>query len=198
VYVQAIISDSRLVRICMLAQGVASAMFATVGARIHWKTGQPTAKAPDQPVLIDITSNTPETFHPGAFAYAYVFEGVHIRVFYDRMRNAYRPRATTMLLAHVLVHEITHILEGVDHHSDQGIMKAYWTADDLQQMAYKPRPFDPEDIQLIRHAPPIEAVPREIPHGLISEMVFELSTAANCSDAFSGRQGKQVPMAGEV
>jgi len=47
------------------------------------------------------------------------------------MQNAYRPRATTMLLAHVLVHEIADILEGVDQDSEEGVMKAHWTADDL-------------------------------------------------------------------
>ena len=40
-----------------------------------------------------------------------------------------------MLLAHVLVHEITHVLEGVDRHTGQGVMKARWTEDDLALMA---------------------------------------------------------------
>ena len=150
VYVQAGIGDSTLSPICMRALGVASGMFATAGVRIDWRTGQPKTYGPERPILIEITSNTPETLYRGALAYAQVFEGVHIRVFYDRVRNADRPYATAMLLAHVLVHEITHILEGVNWHSEVGVMKAHWTADDLMQMMYKPLPFDPQDVLLIR------------------------------------------------
>jgi hypothetical protein len=55
-----------------------------------------------------------------------------------------------MLLAHVMVHEITHILERADRHSAEGLMKASWTPDDLVKMAYKPFSFDPVDVVLIR------------------------------------------------
>jgi hypothetical protein len=147
-YVRASFGDSGSVPIVMLAQGIASRMFATAGVQINWRTGL--AKTSEsEPILIDITSNTPKEFHQGALAYAQVFEGAHIRVFYDRVVNAYRPGAA-MLLAHVLVHEITHILEGLDRHSEAGVLKAQWTADDLVQMVYSPLPFDPEDVLLTR------------------------------------------------
>jgi hypothetical protein len=143
-------SDSGLARNLMVAQGVASGMFATAGVRVNWRTGQPKADDPERPILIDVTSNTPETFHTGALAYAYPFEGVHIRILYDRIENVYDPRATVMILAHVIVHEITHALEGIDRHSKEGVMKSQWTLDDFKKMAYKPLPFDPEDVLLIR------------------------------------------------
>jgi hypothetical protein len=134
----------------MRAQGVAYQMFAAAGVRIHWRTGQPKPYESGRPILIDITSNTPETFHRGVLAYALVFEGDHIRVFYDRIQNPGRPHTTAMLLAHVMVHEIGHVLEGVDGHSEHGIMKAFWTPDDVLQLAYQPLPFDPQDVLLIR------------------------------------------------
>ena len=81
IYIEAGIGDSSLTLICMRAQGVASGMFATAGVQIDWRTGQPKTYGPGRPILIDITSNTPETFHRGALAYAQVFEGVDIRVF---------------------------------------------------------------------------------------------------------------------
>ena len=108
------------------------------------------ARQSEQPIVIEITSNTPESFRRGVLAYSYPFEGVHIRIFYDRLRNPYRPHATAMLLAHVMVHEITHILERADRHSAKGLMKASWTPDDLVKMAYKPFSFDPGDVVLIR------------------------------------------------
>jgi hypothetical protein len=150
VYVQANIGDSGLFPILLRAQSVASGMLATAGARINWRTGLAKPSEPELPILIDITSNTPEKFHPGTLAYAQVFEGGHVKVFYDRVRNAYRPQATAMLLAHVLVHEITHVLEGMDRHSQEGVMKARWTPDDLLRMVYQPLPFDPLDVRLIR------------------------------------------------
>ncbi len=39
-----------------------------------------------------------------------------------------------MVLAHVLVHEITHILEGLNEHSQEGIIKARWTFQDYRRI----------------------------------------------------------------
>lgn len=150
VYVRTGIGDSGLRNVCMRAQAVAYQMFKAAGVRIQWRTGQPKLYEPGRPILIDVTSNTHKTFYRGALAYARVFEGDYIRVFYDRIENPDRPHATVMLLAHVMVHEITHILEGVNRHSEEGVMKAQWTADDLVQITYKQLPFGPEDVRLMR------------------------------------------------
>jgi len=175
VYVQASIGDSRLVPILMRARTVASGMFATAGVQINWRTGQPKAYETERPILIDITSNTPETFHRGALAYSHPFEGAHIRVFYDRVENPYRPVTTAMLLAHVMVHEITHVLEGIDRHSEEGVMKAQWTADDLVRMVYKPLPFDSADVLLIREGVANRGRPaRKAPPGFISATPFPI------------------------
>jgi hypothetical protein len=53
------------------------------------------------------------------------------------------------VLAHVLVHEITHVLEGIDRHSATGIMKAHWNYNDYLEMRRKPLPFAHEDVNLI-------------------------------------------------
>ena len=60
------------------------------------------------------------------------------------------PRSATVVLAHVLVHEITHVLQRIDRHSDSGVMKAHWTLRDYAQMEKDPLPFAAEDIQLIK------------------------------------------------
>ena len=57
-----------------------------------------------------------------------------------------RPEA---LLAHVIVHEITHVVQGVCRHSDTGLMKAHWTIRDLVEMRYKALPFTEEDLMLL-------------------------------------------------
>ena len=67
----------------------------------------------------------------------------------DRINKAGGTDLGYKLLAHVLVHEITHILQGTDRHSPNGIMKSHWKSEDLLQMASGPLPFDQHDLKLI-------------------------------------------------
>jgi hypothetical protein len=130
-----------------LAQLIASKMFAEIGVTIHWHPGL--QGCPTLGILISLGDQTPETLHPGVLAYALPFEGTHIRIFYDRIVANYDQRLLSSVLAHVLVHEITHILQGDSGHSESGVMKAHWSGSDLSQMARKPLTFTSEDIRLI-------------------------------------------------
>jgi hypothetical protein len=130
------------------ARGLARHMFVSAGVNLNWRTGPPKS-GEASPISVDITSNTPQDFHGSALAYARPFDGVHIQVFYDRVENMAGTRLAPQLLAHVMVHEITHILEGVDWHSPEGIMKARWTPQDVARMAFQSLAFDPLDIALI-------------------------------------------------
>jgi hypothetical protein len=60
------------------------------------------------------------------------------------------PSLAPVLLAHVMVHEVTHVLQGMDHHSDTGVMKARWTSDDYKKMLWDPLPFTDYDATLVR------------------------------------------------
>lgn len=134
-----------------LARLIARSIFVRAGVHLGWQVHQSNRDAARQIITIDITSRTPENLHPGALAYAQMHEGVHIRVFYDRVESmADGSSRVPAVLAHVLVHEITHILEGVCRHSQEGIMKAHWTPQDLWQMARGPLPLDPSDLRLIQ------------------------------------------------
>jgi len=128
------------------AKELASSMFAGIGVTIDWRTGEPSASSPQQAIAIGLAKNTPKDEKPGALAYAMPREGVHIVVFWDRMEFGLIP---TELLAHVMVHEITHILEGVSRHSDSGIMRAQWTEHDHKMMRMHPLSFAAEDVELI-------------------------------------------------
>jgi hypothetical protein len=144
VYVQngAVVSDRALRR----AEGLASGMFASLSVGIHWRIGRSNREA----ITVAISENTHTDYHPGALAFALPYEGVHIVIFYDRIRQTYAPDLAPALLAHVLVHEITHILEGIDRHSETGIMKAHWTEGEIAQMPRKQLSFTPDDISLIQ------------------------------------------------
>jgi hypothetical protein len=129
------------------AKDIASKMFATIGVRIDWRKGL--AGCPAQGLQVSVSDSTPANLMPGALACARPYEGTHIRLFYDRIAQVdavLLPR----LLAHVLVHEVTHILQNICRHSNHGVMKARWEQEDYSQMRWKPLGFANEDIDLIR------------------------------------------------
>jgi hypothetical protein len=130
-------------------------MFNRIGVAIHWHEGLPREIPAGREIVIRIAFSTgiSHQVHPGALAYAEPFgQGVaSITVFYDRVRfvTERQPGFEPKLLAHVLAHEIGHILAGTDHHSPRGVMKAHWTPDDYAQMARVPLPFTELDRSLI-------------------------------------------------
>ena len=141
-------NDAAPSRVVQTAEVIAAGMFSTSGVRIEWHGHAPdSGQLPAGAIAISLAAQTPATLLPGALAFARPYEGIHITVFWDRIQQ--RPAPAAVILAHVLVHEITHILEGVDRHSDTGIMKARWTSHDYAAMAWKPLPFAPEDLLLV-------------------------------------------------
>jgi len=130
------------------ALDLANKMFATIGIRLDWRSGEPPRTSSTRPIAIELATDTPANLLPGALGSAMPYEGVHIRVFYDRLQSDVAPRS--VLLAHVLVHEIAHILQGTDQHSNSGVMKAVWTHQDHLQMRTGALPFTPGDVELIR------------------------------------------------
>ena len=131
------------------AETIASMMFRRIGVKLEWHSDRRTCQVQrDQVITVSLSAHTPDNLLPGALAYALPYEGVHIEVFYDRMSNA-NADLLPALLAHVLVHEITHILQGVNQHSKTGIMKAHWEQDDYCHMDTKPLAFTDADVNLI-------------------------------------------------
>ena len=152
------------------AQKLAEQMFATAGVRVAWRVGTPSeAKlVEERPIVVRFAVSTPASDHPGALAFAVPYEGVHIKIFYDRIK-AGAPRITQGVLAHVLVHEVTHILQGIERHSETGIMKAHWTAQDYTDMAWKPLSFTSDDVDLIQNGVSVRMARspearQEVPH----------------------------------
>jgi hypothetical protein len=134
------------------ARRIASSILAEAGVQIKWPLGEPDRHQQGAPIVINITSDTPNALMPGALACSQVFEGVHVRVFWDRVRKA-ASRANplvTFLLGHIMAHEITHIMQGLDRHSEAGLMKGSWTPAEIEQMPVKPLSLAPEDVRLIQ------------------------------------------------
>jgi hypothetical protein len=129
------------------SQAIATQMFAGIGVGIEWRHAD---SCPAGALRISFSTSTPAKLMPGALAYALPYEGTHIVIFYDRVQAAVvDPNGVTALMAHVLAHEVTHVLEGVSRHSAEGVLKAHWTTRDFSQMCWKPLRFADEDVELI-------------------------------------------------
>jgi hypothetical protein len=130
------------------AEVLASRMFAEIGVHIDWRAANSCAGFGNA-LTVSISDNTPANQLPGALAYALPYEGTHIVVFYDRIKGQVDGAMVPRLLAHVLVHEITHILQRVSRHSASGVMKARFDYTDHFKMKRKALGFTKEDIDLI-------------------------------------------------
>ncbi len=126
-----------------VATTIASNMFAAIGVTLEWQTHPRGCSA--QGIHISVTEGAPEAFTPNALASTLPFEPNHIRVFYDRVHER-DPSPVSRLLAHVLVHEIAHVLQEGKPHTDRGVMKAKWGPKDFEEMRRRPLEFTQEDI----------------------------------------------------
>ena len=147
--------EQRRVTVCMdttptsevvRAQTQASQMFAAIGVKLDWRCRKSSSQ---ESIVITLAAHAPENRKPGELAYALPYEGTHIVIFYDRVSKM-MPYQVHAVLAHVLVHEVTHIFQGMPRHSESGVMKAHWGSQDFAQMTWKPLPFTDDDVDLIQ------------------------------------------------
>jgi hypothetical protein len=135
------------------AEAISSWMFATAGVAVEWRSKGSAACRGTQSdgVSIEFVGRAPAALHPGALAYAQLSRGSKIVVMFDRVeRSARCSSQVSNVLGHVMTHEITHLLQGVSRHSETGVMKARWGAQDFVLMERHPLRFAPEDIELIQ------------------------------------------------
>jgi hypothetical protein len=135
------------------AKTVAGEMFGQIGVQVEWQGGgvRETGKACWPPIEIFLEAGSPGADRPDSMAYTMPYRegGARIYVFVDRVAAMVPPGRVGTLLGHVLVHEITHGLQGVSRHSARGVMKAHWDTPDFRAMEVHPLPFDDQDVQLI-------------------------------------------------
>jgi hypothetical protein len=147
--------EQRKVTVCMdttptsevvRAEAQASQMFAAIGVKLDWRCSK---SGSQEAIVISLVAHAPENRKPGELAYALPYEGTHIVILYDRVSKI-MPNQVHAVLAHVVVHEVTHILQGFPRHSETGVMKAQWDSSDFSQMTWKPLRFTADDADLIQ------------------------------------------------
>ena len=138
------------------AEAMATAMFREVGVQIRWRRGGLHASAAEDAcvaplgVVLDADA-TQAQVSPDAYAYATPFAdfGTCIHVFLNRIAEGRDREFEVILLAHVLAHEITHVLERTCRHSADGVMKAHWDLPDYERMKSHSLYFATEDVASI-------------------------------------------------
>jgi hypothetical protein len=129
------------------AEETASQIFARIGVKLDWRSDRRSCAPPNRGIVVTLSEQTDPAFHPGSLAYAFPYEQVTIVVFYDRVKAARVPP----LMGYVLVHEITHILEGANDHAKEGIMKSRWDERDYAEMRRERLTFTGRDVMLIHN-----------------------------------------------
>ncbi len=137
------------------ARSQVTAMFREIGINVRMRDGnpQPDAAGPcGAPIVVRIEDSTGYDGPSEALAYAMPYHaGTVIHLFLDRVaRKSNQPAFLMALLAHVMAHEIGHVLQQIARHSDEGMMKANWSGKDYQAMERKTLPFTPIDVEFIR------------------------------------------------
>ena len=148
----------------------AAKVFSEAGIQIKWRLGTaPSYNDTMQRVVqVRIVSRAPDSANPGALAVALPYEGIHLTIFYDRVTRV-MPEAPQVLLGYVLVHEITHLLEGFSRHSFAGVMKGNWDRMDGCRMRNDKFFLSAEDTQLIHIGIAARAARTQIASSLPSE-----------------------------
>jgi len=144
------------------ARTLATSMFAEIGVRLDWKAGRPRPShrssldslyyPPGKEIVVRLAIEAPPASGDGAPAHSlpYAPSGTHVTVFYDRAVPPEGDKdAGAAFLAHILAHEIGHVLQGIARHSEAGVMKSQWSREDRVQMKNGPLHFTPYDVELI-------------------------------------------------
>jgi hypothetical protein len=129
-------------------------MYARIGVRIDWRIGRAAPGAVfGSPVIQMRYADDNERHLPLdslAFSPPYGGGTTPITVMYNRIGLvAGRSGREQVILAHVLAHEIGHILQRTGRHAATGVMKAHLNGEDIGAMERGPLEFTPDDIDLI-------------------------------------------------
>ena len=138
-----------------------SAIFEKINFRVNWQNGNPPNRTLPGPIGIvihfvgaqskAIGAQVPICSSGAACTVPFSSANSSITVMYDRGGAVIRkPASFHVVLAHVIAHEITHVVQVTDRHSDHGIMKAIWTAADVAQIESSGLGFTPQDVEFIR------------------------------------------------
>jgi len=141
------------------AKPLVAAMFSQIGVNLTWHTGTSDCdRLPGQSVgtafKIRWAEHAPCTSPAGTLASARPFgaSGTSVTIYeapLQRFLSKYA-NAPELVLAYVLAHELAHVMQRLDHHSDSGILKTNWSYREYYKMLSGTLTFTAQDADLIR------------------------------------------------
>jgi hypothetical protein len=148
--------DSALWDVLGPGETLVSDTFSKVGVNITWHTGSPPKNyrsgAGRTVFSIRWADRVPATSNVSALAVARPYSPVASITLYEeslrRFLNHYRG-TENIVFGYVVAHELAHLMQGLNRHSDSGILKAQWSYKDVYQMASGSLDFTAYDVQLI-------------------------------------------------
>ena len=144
------------------AKDVTASIFNEIGVALHWAETR-NKQLKQGCTAIQVQFDTRSAFGSNrdtlgyAFPYSDTGSQVHIAIMRVlRCRLDCRDRNTQMrqaaFLGHVMAHEIGHAVQGIASHSEDGLMKTYWTSQDVRTMLTRRLSFTASDAELIHSA----------------------------------------------
>jgi hypothetical protein len=132
------------------AEGVTASILASAGVRIRWDD-----RRAERAAVVTINVRfVVAVDERSRFATSLPFaqSGMRIIIFVESVERAgqHNPPFMSHILGHVLAHEIGHVLMRTDQHTQEGLMKARWTADDYAIIRASRMRFTTENVAAIR------------------------------------------------
>ena len=141
------------------AKALVSSIFDRINVHVNWRERQPLIPPSLDLIVIRLhfaAAPPPATgkqnpICASGFACTFPFNPEPtVFVMHQRVRSSFRrPQLFQAVLAYIMAHEIAHVLQVRDTHSDTGIMKQRWSAADLRLMEESLLEFTPKDIEYI-------------------------------------------------
>jgi hypothetical protein len=149
--VQACNSAGVEARTLLAAERETSRIFRDAGVTVAWLNCPSSIEpCPEHLLAITIGNVAPERYTNTSVGVA--LGEARATIFFPRVREYAKVGIATdaQILGHAMAHEMGHLLLGEASHSRFGLMRAQWTADELQRMAMGSLVFRPEQSALIR------------------------------------------------
>ncbi|MCU1237918.1 MAG: hypothetical protein JWP63_5885 [Candidatus Solibacter sp.] len=127
-----------------------SRLFKSINVNVKWLDPLACKDTPGV-IYIVLCYDSPKDQDPRSLGYALPYDGTRIVILMDHLRASARFGPERNRLTYVLVHEITHLLQGISRHSQTGIMKAHWTRSDQYDISMGTLRFATEDMELIHY-----------------------------------------------
>jgi hypothetical protein len=153
----------------------AGRIFSRTGIHLNWmecplssvasqNRGMCDGSAEGTVMLLQILPQAPDAFSGEAMGFGLPVPegGIHAAIFYGRVAHLSRSATAPVeqILAHVIAHEIGHLLLGSNRHSTKGIMRGRWEYSDIRLAIAGSLLFTPEEASYMRD----EAIRRSLQH----------------------------------